>query len=260
VTIDLRLGRWQDVLADVECDALICDPPYSERTHSGQRSQESGVGRGDPGQSSVEYAHLTESDVVELIQSWTPRCKRWFVMFGDDVTTRWAKEALDAAGWYAFHPIPWVKPDASPRICGDGPSSQSESIAIGRPRRRMYSPELRFRPGFYDTGMARGGFVGSKPINLIRALVRDYSEPGDLVADCFAGTGTTLLAAITEGRRAVGAECLPAHYEIARKRLAKGYTPSLFTEPAREMKQAELVGVSEDAVAAHEQDIRTWGE
>jgi 23S rRNA G2445 N2-methylase RlmL len=34
---DLRLGRWQDVLADVtECDAVITDPPYGERTHSGQ--------------------------------------------------------------------------------------------------------------------------------------------------------------------------------------------------------------------------------
>ena len=30
--IDLRLGRWQDVLADVTtCDAVICDPPYSAR-------------------------------------------------------------------------------------------------------------------------------------------------------------------------------------------------------------------------------------
>jgi 23S rRNA G2445 N2-methylase RlmL len=32
--IELRLGRWQDVLDDiVQCDALITDPPYSERTH-----------------------------------------------------------------------------------------------------------------------------------------------------------------------------------------------------------------------------------
>lgn len=35
MSADLRLGRWQDVLADVECDALICDPPYSARTHKG---------------------------------------------------------------------------------------------------------------------------------------------------------------------------------------------------------------------------------
>lgn len=35
---DLRLGRYQDVLADVECDAVIADPPYSERTHAVPRA------------------------------------------------------------------------------------------------------------------------------------------------------------------------------------------------------------------------------
>jgi hypothetical protein len=39
VTADLRLGRWQDVLADVErCDSLITDPPYSARTAEGYRT------------------------------------------------------------------------------------------------------------------------------------------------------------------------------------------------------------------------------
>ena len=34
MTIDLRLGRWESALADVErVDALIVDAPYSERTH-----------------------------------------------------------------------------------------------------------------------------------------------------------------------------------------------------------------------------------
>ena len=35
MSADLRLGRWQDVLQDVTCDALIVDAPYSERTHDG---------------------------------------------------------------------------------------------------------------------------------------------------------------------------------------------------------------------------------
>lgn len=238
---DLRLGRWQDVLADVEAvDVVATDPPYSERTHAGQRSQKSGAWMGDPRLSEISYGHLTQADVEGLVQHWIPRCRRWFVMFGDDITTRWAKDAMHTLGWYAFHPIPWIKPDASPRICGDGPSPQSESIAIGRPRRRMYAPELRFRPGFYSHGMNRGGFVGSKPEQLMRAIIRDYSEPGDLVCDPFSGTGTTLLAALIEGRRAVGAECMIEHYEIARKRLARGFTPSLFSESAAQPEQLKL--------------------
>lgn len=33
--IELRLGDYREVLADVEADAVITDPPYSERTHKG---------------------------------------------------------------------------------------------------------------------------------------------------------------------------------------------------------------------------------
>lgn len=35
MTADLRLGRWQDVLAGVVVDHLIMDPPYSDRTEAG---------------------------------------------------------------------------------------------------------------------------------------------------------------------------------------------------------------------------------
>lgn len=37
-TWDLRLGRWQDALADVgDVDAVITDPPFSQRTAEGFR-------------------------------------------------------------------------------------------------------------------------------------------------------------------------------------------------------------------------------
>jgi site-specific DNA-methyltransferase (adenine-specific) len=62
----------------------------------------------------------------------------------------------------------------------------------------------------------------------MRALVRDYSRPGDLIVDPFCGSGTTALAAASEGRRCITSEELPAHHEIARKRFARGYTPDLF--------------------------------
>jgi site-specific DNA-methyltransferase (adenine-specific) len=71
--------------------------------------------------------------------------------------------------------------------------------------------------------------AGGKPLWLMRAIVRDYTRPGDLVCDPCAGGATTLLAAAMEGRRAVGAEMDPVTFEKASKRLAQGYTPDLFT-------------------------------
>jgi DNA modification methylase len=43
----------------------------------------------------------------------------------------------------------------------------------------------------------------------MRALVRDYSRPGDLIVDPCMGSATTILAAVIEGRRAIGAEMDP---------------------------------------------------
>lgn len=58
-----------------------------------------------------------------------------------------------------------------------------------------------------------------KPLGLMRWLVRLVTPPGGLVLDPFAGSGTTLTAAVAEGFRAVGCECDPEYVAIARARL-----------------------------------------
>ena len=48
-----------------------------------------------------------------------------------------------------------------------------------------------------------------KPVDLLRWLVRSYSRPGDLVIDPFAGSGSTGVAALAEGRRFAGFDSCP---------------------------------------------------
>jgi site-specific DNA-methyltransferase (adenine-specific) len=45
-----------------------------------------------------------------------------------------------------------------------------------------------------------------KPVELLRQLIESSSLPGEIVLDPFAGSGSTLVAALVEGRRAVGVE------------------------------------------------------
>jgi site-specific DNA-methyltransferase (adenine-specific) len=59
-----------------------------------------------------------------------------------------------------------------------------------------------------------------KPMELLRKLVAASSEPGDLVVDPFAGSGTTLVAAAALGRRWEGADSEPRYVALARARLA----------------------------------------
>jgi len=48
-----------------------------------------------------------------------------------------------------------------------------------------------------------------KPVPLLRWLIRSYSDPGDLVADPYAGSGSTGIAAEIEGRAFVGWDTSP---------------------------------------------------
>jgi site-specific DNA-methyltransferase (adenine-specific) len=62
--------------------------------------------------------------------------------------------------------------------------------------------------------------MGAKPLTLMRAIVRDYTRPGDLVLDPFCGSGTTALACRMEGRRCLTIERDANTVEIARRRLS----------------------------------------
>ncbi|MER7734135.1 site-specific DNA-methyltransferase [Streptomyces erythrochromogenes] len=67
-----------------------------------------------------------------------------------------------------------------------------------------------------------------KPLALMRWLVRLITPPGGTVLDPFAGSGTTLLAAVAEGARSVGVELNPAYAAIIRARLAQPVEAGLF--------------------------------
>ena len=53
----------------------------------------------------------------------------------------------------------------------------------------------------------------------MRALLADFTDPGDLILDSHAGSGTTGAACIELGRRFVGFELDPKHHAVATKRL-----------------------------------------
>ena len=59
----------------------------------------------------------------------------------------------------------------------------------------------------------------AKPVNLLRWLIRTYSNEGDLVLDSFAGSGSTLIAAIEEKRDWIGIEIDEKFFNIASKRI-----------------------------------------
>ena len=244
--IELRFGDWRTALADVEtCDAVITDPPYSARTHDGQRHGRVDKARGVTGNEwlgtrGLGYASWGALEISEFVERWRV-ARGWLCAFHSHDQRADYAASLELAGRYVFAPLACVQKGMNIRLAGDGPSNWTTWLTVSRPRT---GPIVRWGtlPGAYvgypfdpgqnmATATRRTSVVGSKPLWLMRCIIRDYTRPGDLVVDPCAGGATTLIAAAIEGRRAIGSEIDPETFDKAVKRIKAGYTPSLLDVP-----------------------------
>jgi site-specific DNA-methyltransferase (adenine-specific) len=74
-------------------------------------------------------------------------------------------------------------------------------------------------PAIAPGARERLGYPTQKPEALLERIVCAASDPGDLVLDPFAGSGTTLVVALRLGRRFLGIDASPDAIAIARARL-----------------------------------------
>ena len=93
-----------------------------------------------------------------------------------------------------------------------------------------------------------------KSLALMRWLVRLITPPCGIVLDCFAGSGSTLVACIQEGFHFLGIEQSAEYCQIARARIAyakrKTKTPRLEPIPMRKRKPARVPDVEQLALFA----------
>ena len=73
------------------------------------------------------------------------------------------------------------------------------------------------------------------PIELPRRAIKLLTDPGDTVLDCFMGSGTSAIAAISEARNFIGIEKEKASVEIARKAVKS------FKDEKKNPEQMELM-------------------
>ena len=201
--------------AGTVADALIVDAPYSERTHAGH---DSAAETADNMERAIEYVAWSDADVSRFVAAFDPLVRGWFCSITDHVLGASWESRLVERERYVFSPIACVESGSRVRALGDGPAQWSTWLIPARRRSREAASWGALR-GAYVGGKERKPITGGKPLWLMRAIVGDYSRPGDLVLDPCAGGGTTLVAAVELGRRAIGCEPDAGRYAIAAKRI-----------------------------------------
>ena len=85
------------------------------------------------------------------------------------------------------------------------------------------------------------GHCTVKPLEMIERIVKASSGPGDVVLDCFVGSGTAALAARNLGRNFLCCDADAKHAELARRRL-NGIAPARAREDERHSELSLLAG------------------
>jgi len=89
-----------------------------------------------------------------------------------------------------------------------------EVVAAGKPLDSVWDLPL-----LNSSDKQRQGFPTQKPDYLLERLVRACSRPGNLILDCFAGSGTTAAVAQKLGRRWIGCDINKGAIQTTAKRL-----------------------------------------
>ena len=71
------------------------------------------------------------------------------------------------------------------------------------------------------TSSERNGYSTQKPLKLMSRIIELYSNEGDVVLDCFMGSGGFLVSAKDLNRNYIGCDISQKAFEITKKRLEK---------------------------------------
>lgn len=222
-------------LPRLSVDVTITDPPYSDHVHgknmrqlrgSGGRVAEGQVaGRGQVGAFSLGFDALKADHRRDMADEFERLCKRWVLVFSDAESAHLWREDLEELGLPHIRQGAWVKLNCQPQLTGDRPAVGAEAIQIShRKGRKKWNggglPAVWAYPIATDRN-GRGDRVHTtqKPLELMMELVELFTDPGDIVLDPFAGSGTTGVACLRLGRRFIGCEIDPRYAAIATERL-----------------------------------------
>jgi site-specific DNA-methyltransferase (adenine-specific) len=229
---------WLRTLPDESIDLVITDPPYESLEKHRAIGTTTRL-KHSKASSNDWFEIFPNARFPELFAEVYRVLKRntHFYLYCDPETMFVAKPLAEAAGFKFWKPIVWDK----------------RKIGMGYHYRARYECILFFEKGkrkLNDLGTAdiiehpriNGGYPAEKPPQVSSVLVEQSTQPGELVIDPFMGSGSTGVAAISNGRHFMGNDLCAEAIDITRARLVElGAKEPLRAPPSAEIAQLGLM-------------------
>ncbi len=231
--VRLYHGNCLAILPTLEpVDHVITDPPYSDYVHAkGRRG-------GSAHRGSVSQDRPLGFDALDGLQraicagEFQRLARRWVLVFSDVESCGDWRHDLVCRNMDYVRTGAWVKLGSTPQFTGDRPATGHEAITVcHQPSRKRWNGGGSHAVWTHPIVSAGSGHserlhTTQKPLSLMVELVTLFTDEGETILDPFAGSGTTMVAAKLNGRKAIGIELSERYCQVAAERLSK-------TEPGR---------------------------
>jgi DNA modification methylase len=207
----LKVGTYDPI------DLIVTDPPYGQNYHSGLRNSMESFEK-ITGDTSTDVALAGLRVALNVLRN-----NRHIYIFGRfDLTSLplsepaeliWDKGQVGGGDLTS----PWGKEHEYIQFSTLVKSQANRKDGYGRLAARLRRGSVLR----YDRLNSRAAHLHptEKPVDLLRELIESSSHLDELVLDPFMGSGSTLVAAMREDRRAIGIEIEERYCEIAANRL-----------------------------------------
>lgn len=241
--VTLYLGDCRDILPTLgPVDHVITDPPYEDELHKAMGRIRRNDGREMVDTLGFDGINATRPDVAAAVVS---AASGWCILFTLAEGVRAWRDPMQAAGAKWDTTLAWVKPDARPRFNGQGAARGFECAVTA-----WCGPGFRKWNGGGKRGVythcvntnRQGEHPTEKPLPLMLDLVRDFTQPGQVICDPFMGSGTTGVAAVKLGRSFIGIEQNPKWFDLSCRRIQAALdAPDMFVDAPKPAKQEAML-------------------
>ncbi len=213
-------------MPDRSVDLLLTDPPYGISRRYTCENQVPRRLRSNGADFIMPRGYFGAWDEAIEPEAWTavvlPKVAGWAVAFCAQAQIGIYCDLFSDHGFVAVGPMVWQKTNPVPFNHRYKPVNAWEAIVVGKRSGTPFGGEMVHNVFVHKSPSPQQRIHPTqKPLPLIAEFVRLFSEPGGLVLDPFAGSGTTVIAAQQQGRRSVGYEMDEVLFTSAAERVLR---------------------------------------